>query len=497
MLQRGLISRVSDLESLKGNLAIDGELNGDVVEIQESTTGTSEVVTYKFISKSSSNEIDQNVGTVKTKHVWELQRQLISQFFKECSVSKCPNCSAPVRPIRQEHHAKVFMKPLSQKLSEVYATMWSNHHEKSEVNNVHRDTVAEDCLKQKYVTPLEAQQHLRAVFANEWSLLHLMFGNINFAENQLSPADTFFLDVMVVPPSRYRPISSLGDKKFENPQTANLQKVLQDCLAIKGILENKVADTDVVSKTKPSSLLAESLHSAWLKLQMDVNCFVDSDLDKMKGKDVPSGIRQVLEKKEGLFRKHMMGKRVNFAARSVISPDPYINMDEVGVPLVFATKLTYPESVTPLNVQELSRAVINGPLKHPGATHVEREDGSTVILSRDNLSQRQGIAKQLLTPPSGVKSQWGRKKVYRHLRNGDILLMNRQPTLHKPSIMAHKARVLPGERTLRLHYANCKTYNADFDGDEMNAHFPQNELARSEAYNIGNLFIHTVYIFIL
>ena len=207
MLQRGLISRVSDLESLKGNLAIDGELNGDVVEIQESTTGTSEVVTYKFISKSSSNEIDQNVGTVKTKHVWELQRQLISQFFKECSVSKCPNCSAPVRPIRQEHHAKVFMKPLSQKLSEVYATMWSNHHEKSEVNNVHRDTVAEDCLKQKYVTPLEAQQHLRAVFANEWSLLHLMFGNINFAENQLSPADTFFLDVMVVPPSRYRPVS--------------------------------------------------------------------------------------------------------------------------------------------------------------------------------------------------------------------------------------------------------------------------------------------------
>jgi DNA-directed RNA polymerase I subunit RPA1 len=69
--------------------------------------------------------------------------------------------------------------------------------------------------------------------------------------------------------------------------------------------------------------------------------------------------------------------------------------------------------------------------------------------------------------------------------DGDILLMNRQPTLHKPSIMAHKARVLPGEKTMRLHYANCKCYNADFDGDEMNAHFPQNELARSEAYNIG------------
>ena len=93
-------------------------------------------------------------------------------------------------------------------------------------------------------------------------------------------------------------------------------------------------------------------------------------------------------------------------------------------------------------------------------------------------------------------------QVFRHLQDGDVLLMNRQPTLHKPSIMAHKvssdcclpvvlilsvskARVLPGEKTMRLHYANCKCYNADFDGDEMNAHFPQNELARAEAYNIG------------
>ena len=74
----------------------------------------------------------------------------------------------------------------------------------------------------------------------------------------------------------------------------------------------------------------------------------------------------------------------------------------------------------------------------------------------------------------------------RHLRNGDVLLVNRQPTLHKPSMMAHVARVLPGERTIRMHYANCNTYNADFDGDEMNMHFPQNELARAEAYMIAN-----------
>ena len=76
---------------------------------------------------------------------------------------------------------------------------------------------------------------------------------------------------------------------------------------------------------------------------------------------------------------------------------------------------------------------------------------------------------------------------FRHLKNGDAMLLNRQPTLHKPSIMSHRARVLKGHKVMRLHYAICKSYNADFDGDEMNAHFPQNEVARSEAYNIVNV----------
>lgn len=84
------------------------------------------------------------------------------------------------------------------------------------------------------------------------------------------------------------------------------------------------------------------------------------------------------------------------------------------------------------------------------------------------------------------------KQVYRHIRNGDYVLVNRQPTLHKASIMAHRARILRGERTLRLHYANCKTYNADFDGDEMNVHLPQNEVARAEAAEIAHA--HNQYI---
>ncbi|CAH2048406.1 unnamed protein product, partial [Iphiclides podalirius] len=178
----------------------------------------------------------------------------------------------------------------------------------------------------------------------------------------------------------------------------------------------------------------------------------------------------------------MMGKRVNFAARSVITPDPNVDIDEIGIPDAFATKLTYPVPVTEWNVDELRKMVINGPNKHPGAEKIEIKNGRVVRIPPDSIEKRKSLAKRLLTPD--VYKTSGLKIVHRHLVNGDVLILNRQPSLHKPSMMAHRARILKGEKTLRLHYANCKSYNADFDGDEMNAHFPQNELARSEAYNI-------------
>ena len=121
---------------------------------------------------------------------------------------------------------------------------------------------------------------------------------------------------------------------------------------------------------------------------------------------------------------------------------------------------------------------------------IENEDGVIKRISADNRSQREGIARTLLTKTAKANKLFdGMKVVYRHLQNGDMMLVNRQPTLHKPSIMAHRARVLKSEKTLRIHYANCKAYNADFDGDEMNAHFPQTENARAEALLLGQ-FLH-------
>lgn len=189
---------------------------------------------------------------------------------------------------------------------------------------------------------------------------------------------------------------------------------------------------------------------------------MDSSTAQKTADKEQNGLRQLLERKEGMFRMKMMGKRVNFGARSVISPDPYITTDQIGVPIFMAKKLTFPESVSQVNVDRLMKCVMNGAKVHPGANVVEDEEtGNRYHLETLSLDQRRGLAYQLTV---------GRKSVYRHMTNGDVLLVNRQPTLHKPSIMAHIARILPKEQTIRMHYANCNTYNADFDGDEMNLH---------------------------
>ncbi|ETO34014.1 hypothetical protein RFI_03083 [Reticulomyxa filosa] len=140
------------------------------------------------------------------------------------------------------------------------------------------------------------------------------------------------------------------------------------------------------------------------------------------------------------------------------------------------------------------KAILNGANKHPGALSVMDETGTLVSLKFKTLKQRKVIADSLLSvtdlhgkvgQSSGLIASPKHKIVYRHLRNNDIVLINRQPTLHKVSIMAHRVKVQARGNVIRLHYANCNSYNADFDGDEINLHFPQSEIARAEAYTIA------------
>nr|NIM44604.1 DNA-directed RNA polymerase subunit A' [Nitrososphaeria archaeon]NIN52083.1 DNA-directed RNA polymerase subunit A' [Nitrososphaeria archaeon]NIQ32543.1 DNA-directed RNA polymerase subunit A' [Nitrososphaeria archaeon] len=179
-------------------------------------------------------------------------------------------------------------------------------------------------------------------------------------------------------------------------------------------------------------------------------------------------LTQRLAGKDGRFRSNLVGKRVNFSARTVISPDSNLDINEVGVPLEIARKLTVPERATELNVEKLKKYVKNGPHMHPGANYIIRPDGRRIYL--EYVPDKETLAEAL--EPGYI--------VERHLKDGDIVLFNRQPSLHRMSIMAHTVRVLD-YRTFRLHLNVCAPYNADFDGDEMNLHVLQNEEAVAEA----------------
>lgn len=160
-----------------------------------------------------------------------------------------------------------------------------------------------------------------------------------------------------------------------------------------------------------------------------------------------------------------MGKRVDFSARTVISGDPNLSLDEVGVPISIAKTLTFPEVVTPFNIGELHEAIVNGPDEHPGAKYIIRANGDRIDLAR---SMKGGD--QVLNIGDRVE---------RHIKDGDIVLFNRQPSLHKMSMMGHRVRVMPYS-TFRLNLSVTSPYNADFDGDEMNLHVPQSFESKAE-----------------
>jgi len=220
-------------------------------------------------------------------------------------------------------------------------------------------------------------------------------------------------------------------------------------------------------------------------LQDAVNSFLDSSKGAQLQKLAKDGARQLLEKKQGLFRMKMMGKRVNFAARSVISPDVNLETNQIGIPLMIAKKLSYPEVAFEGNADYLRYLVTRG-VKYPGANevHEQNRDGSKRVwnLAFVEEARRRELGNRLA---AGAKDGSTPMTVFRQLQDGDPLLVNRQPTLHKPGIMAHFAKVLFKEKTIRMHYANCNTYNADFDGDEMNLHAPQDPVSRIEAFKIA------------
>ncbi len=210
----------------------------------------------------------------------------------------------------------------------------------------------------------------------------------------------------------------------------------------------------------------------WELLQYHISTLIDNEISTLPPARHRSGralktFVQRLSKKEGRFRGNLSGKRVNFSARTVISPDPMISLNEVGVPLEIAKELTVPVKVNVKNIAEMKQYVMNGPNIHPGANYVCRADGIRKKITDEN--------KKEITEELDIGYI-----VERHIKDGDISVFNRQPSLHRMSMMAHYIRVMP-YRTFRINLTVTVPYNADFDGDEMNLHIPQTVEAQAEA----------------
>ena len=211
-------------------------------------------------------------------------------------------------------------------------------------------------------------------------------------------------------------------------------------------------------------------------LQYHVATLVDNDISGISQSSLRSGrslksIMQRLKGKEGRIRNNLMGKRVDFSARSVITPDPNIDLDELGVPMAIATNLTFPETVNNFNMKKLEVYVKNGD-NFPGVKNIIKKDsGKKITIFDEN--------KDSITIENG-------DIVNRHLMDGDYVLFNRQPSLHKMSMMGHRVRVLSGN-TFRLNVSVTPPYNADFDGDEMNMHVPQSYETMIELKEIMNV----------
>lgn len=389
---------------------------------------------------------------------------------------------------------------------------------------------------------------------------------------------TLFIKTLLVPPNRQRPSMLLNQAFIDHPMNSHLLAILTICNNIEKLrsspelaefvsnhalddinvrtshVPSSVTDgidemggigmfrTDRYNFVKDPELLAngmvelstsqkpvpEQLVESMLVLQLHVSRYLDGTV--LTRTIFSSGIKQLLEKKEGLFRMNIMGKRGNYAGRSVIAPDANLDTDEIGLPEYFAKKLTFPEPISEYNVELMARLIINGPT-YPGASVLIDESGSRVLLTELSYEQRKAIAHTLLvdfsrepatpaleeseeaqTAPDanpalrnmrsynlrGMKTSFADtlkppKILLRHTLPNDFVILNRQPTLHKHSMVALRVRVLPSNaQTLRFHFASCKGLNADFDGDECCVLKPQTHEAASEYANLVHADAHFI-----
>ena len=267
--------------------------------------------------------------------------------------------------------------------------------------------------------------------------------------------------VLPVPPPSVRPsVKNDTGQRSEDDLTHKLSMIMKVNNSLKQRIEKGIKDQiDVYS----------------MLLQYEVATLIDNTIPGIPPSQQRTGrpIRSLVERlkgKEGRIRGNLMGKRVDFSARSVITPDPNISIDELGVPIKIAMNLTYPEIVNKYNIEELQNYVYNGPDIYPGAKYIRTSaNNRTIRLKNINRSE-------IVLEHGDI--------VDRHLLDGDYVLFNRQPSLHRSSMMAHKVKVMPFN-TFRLNVMVTPSFNADFDGDEMNMHVAQSLQTHEELLQLA------------
>lgn len=318
-----------------------------------------------------------------------------------------------------------------------------------------KDKSAEECTA--------ALSHLASVQPSHLLLptkIHSLFKKMTGEDCELlnlcvRPEKLIVTDI-AIPPAPMRPSAIV---RFGQSNEDSLTDTLRSIINTNAVLRERLEGADQM----------HNFLDTWNHLQGEVVQYINSEAPSVK-ESKNSGLIQRLKGKQGRFRCNLMGKRVEFTGRTVISPDPNLKISEVAVPILMAQVLTYPERVTVHNIEKLRQCIRNGPFKHPGANFVFPPDENSKPWNL-KFADRKDVANKL---------KFG-YIVHRHLEDGDFVLFNRQPSLHRMSIMCHRARIMQW-RTLRFNESVCNPYNADFDGDEMNIHVPQTEEARTEAF---------------
>ena len=275
--------------------------------------------------------------------------------------------------------------------------------------------------------------------------------------------------VLAVPPPQVRP-----SVKHDSQQRSedDLTHIIINIIKANKMLQDKIeqnANSNVIDD--------------WTTvLQYYIATLVDNKIPGVAAVAQRSGrplkaIKDRLNGKSGRVRGNLMGKRVDFSARSVITPDPNLSISELGIPLKVAKNLTKPIKVNEKNRNYLKTLLINGPDNYPGAKIYEKQNGDCISLryvDRDSIKLEIGDT------------------VHRHILDGDAVLFNRQPTLHRMSMMCHIAKVMMKGDTFRMNVADTKPYNADFDGDEMNLHMPQDDESEIELKELAAVKYHII-----